>query len=361
MRYKHRLIQFEANRVWRSYKGGRVLDELANNDQPTDSHFPEEWIASTTRAVNTGREDVVEGESKAIIDGEAVYFSTLIEQDPEYFLGREHIERFGVNPMVLVKFLDSSIRLHFQAHPTREFSMQYLNSNSGKAEAYYILKIRDEIEDPYIYLGFQQPPGKQELKQIIEQQDISTLKQCFDKIPVNQGECYFIPGGMPHAIGEGILMIEIMEPSDWAVRFEFERGGYTLPEEARFMKRDLDFCLDVFDYNKHSVEDVINNNKKQPEVTKQYADGSIKQLLIGDNTTDRFRVYKTEIKSHIEKAENEFFIGIVIQGQCKVTVGDETLVLKQFDKFFCPAGIDSIAIEASEGAEIIECYPPLSV
>ncbi len=64
--------------------------------------------------------------------------------------------------MVLVKFLDSSIRLHFQAHPTREFSQQYLNSNSGKAEAYYILKVREGIDNPYIYLGFQHPPKKED-------------------------------------------------------------------------------------------------------------------------------------------------------------------------------------------------------
>jgi len=37
----------------------------------------------------------------------------------------------------------------------------------------------------------------------------------------------FIPGGILHAIGEGIFMVEIMEPSDLAVRFEFERAGYT--------------------------------------------------------------------------------------------------------------------------------------
>jgi mannose-6-phosphate isomerase len=39
-----------------------------------------------------------------------------------------------------------------------------------------------------------------------------------------------VPGGMPHAIGEGVFMIEVMEPTDFAVRIEFERGGYVLPE-----------------------------------------------------------------------------------------------------------------------------------
>ncbi len=359
MNYKNRLVQFKQNRVWRSYQGGKVLDMIAGIESAKDTHFPEEWIASTTKAVNPEREHIKEGESIAILAKKCIHFSELIALDPEYFLGGDHVEKFGMNPMVLVKFLDSSIRLHFQAHPTREFSQQYLNSDSGKAEAYYILKIREGIDNPYIYLGFQHPPKKEEFKNIIVNQDISKLKQCFEKIPVEEGQCYFIPGGMPHAIGEGILMIEIMEPSDWAVRFEFERGGYTLPEEARFMKRDLDFCLDVFDYSQQSIHDVIAKNRKTPIPLETYSDGSSKYKLIDGSTTDRYRVCRTNIIQRIVKQERDFYIGIVTQGECTITLGDEQLTLRQFDKFFCPAGVDCIEIETTDGVEIIECYPPL--
>ncbi|WP_086981041.1 class I mannose-6-phosphate isomerase [Vibrio aphrogenes] len=358
MKYKNQVIQFENNRVWRSYLGGKTLDSLGGAQSPQDTHFPEEWIASTTKAVNPGREDIQEGESIAILGNERIHFSQLIALDPDYFLGEKHVAQYGANPMVLVKFLDSSIRLHFQVHPTRDFSLKHLNSNSGKAEAYYILKVRDEVQDPYLYLGFQNPPSKDELKEIILKQDITSLKSCFKKIPVKEGECYFIPGGMPHAIGEGILMIEVMEPSDWAVRFEFERGGYTLPEEARFMKRDLDFCLDVFDYSKHSVADVIKYNQKQQRLILDYGNGSGKYSLIDETTTDRYRVCLSKINGQVTKSESEFYIGIISSGQCTLFIGDEVLHLKEFDKFFCPAGLDSITILSDEGVDIIECYPP---
>ncbi|CAH0529992.1 hypothetical protein [Vibrio hippocampi] len=156
-------------------------------------------------------------------------------------------------------------------------------------------------------------------------------------------------------------MIEIMEPSDWAVRFEFERGGYTLPEQARFMKRDLDFCLDVFDYSQQSTHDVIAKNKKTPKPMQTYPDGSSKSMLIDASTTDRYRVCRSNVTRHIVKQEQDFYIGIVTQGECTVTLGDKQLTLRQFDKFFCPAGVDSIEIETMEGVEIIECYPPLPV
>jgi mannose-6-phosphate isomerase len=42
MDYKNRLIELPQNRVWRSYQGGRILDELVGKDDPHDSHYPED-------------------------------------------------------------------------------------------------------------------------------------------------------------------------------------------------------------------------------------------------------------------------------------------------------------------------------
>ena len=359
MSYKDQLITFAPNRVWRSYLGGKTLDYLQNAAEPKDSHFPEEWIASTVQAINPGRESYVEGISKAIISSQHLDFAELVESDIEYFLGPKHAKKYSKNTMVLVKYLDSSVRLHFQAHPTAEFAKQHLNSNSGKAEAYYILDVREDISDPYIYLGFQNPPSREKLKTMIENQEIDNIENCFEKIPVKTNDCFYIPGGMPHAIGEGILMIEVMEPSDWAVRFEFEKSGYTLPEEARFMKRDLDFCLDVFDYTQYTPEYIRDNFQQKPKKISEYNASSYKESLVDTHTTDRFRISRSTIKGSIQKAEDEFFIGIVAKGSCTVKTASGSISLSQYDTFFCPYGLEEFTIISDEGAEIVECYPPL--
>ena len=54
------------NRVWRTYLGGATLDAIYGKPAPADSHFPEDWILSTTRAVNAGRESVEEGVSRVV-------------------------------------------------------------------------------------------------------------------------------------------------------------------------------------------------------------------------------------------------------------------------------------------------------
>jgi len=197
-------------------------------------------------------------------------FSDLIELDPEYFLGAAHVQRFGKQPMVLVKLLDSAMRLQYQAHPTAEFAQRYLGSSSGKAEAYYILAVREEVEEPYVYLGFQRPPSPEAFQRCVEEQNLAEMESYFDRIRVRPGDTLFIPGGVPHAIGEGIFMVEIMEPSGLAVRFEFERAGYTLPESARFMGRGLDFCLDVFDFQATPEALVRSKYMFEPRLEARY-------------------------------------------------------------------------------------------
>ncbi len=78
-----------------------------------------------------------------------------------------------------------------------------LDAESGKTEAYYILSTRPEVTEPYIYLGFQHPPTREELRQMIVEQDIAAMERCFEKIPVKPGDVYVVPGGLPHAIGGG--------------------------------------------------------------------------------------------------------------------------------------------------------------
>ena len=155
------ILFLEANRVWRTYPGGMKLDQLEGLENPRDSHFPEDWIGSTTPAVNKGREHLTdEGLSKIKVAGERLTLKSLFEKEPYALLGPGHFEKYGANTQFLLKFLDSAIRLHLQCHPTIPFAKKYLNSNSGKTEAYIILSIRKDVKEPYIYLGFQKPPDK---------------------------------------------------------------------------------------------------------------------------------------------------------------------------------------------------------
>ncbi|MDA8975149.1 class I mannose-6-phosphate isomerase [Akkermansiaceae bacterium] len=349
------ILMLGANRVWRTYQGGRILDEIEGKSVPEDTHFPEDWIGSLTAAKNPDREFGEEGISRVTrSNGESILLTELIAENPSYYLGQEHYDVFGLETRILTKFLDSAIRLHFQVHPTASFSEQFLGCTSGKTEAYFILAIREGTKNPYIYAGFQRPPERADLKGWIENQEIDSIEACFDKIPVKPGDVFLIPGGFPHALGEGILMVELMEASDLAVRFEFERGGFVLPEEARFLGKDLDFALTVFDH----TPVVAEKFQCHPEVIRQFPDGSEQRLFIGKEHTNCFFARETLVKKEITKEESEFHIVIVTEGEGRMTIGERSWDLKLYDRFFVSAACGPITFETSEGLRLLECSPP---
>jgi mannose-6-phosphate isomerase len=361
MDHRHRIVRLPPHRVWRTYQGGRQLDELAGAPAPADSHFPEDWIASTTRAINPGREHIPEGVSPVLVGTEPTprLFSDLLASDPAGFLGDAHATRYGASPQLLVKFLDPSIRLHFQVHPTPDFARRFLSSPSGKTEAYHILAVRQDLPHaPYLYLGFQHPPSRAGLRRMIETQDIAALEACFEKIPVNVGDTFLVPGGVPHALGPGILLAEIQEPSDLVVRFEFERGGYVLPESARFMGRGLDFCLGAFDLTPWPVARVLVEGQCPPRRRRALGADSWQDDLIGPERTPCFRLRKSHVRAPIARDERECFIGIVTAGEATLTAAGESHRLRAFDKFFLPAQLGPWQLVPSPTVEILECYPP---
>jgi len=346
------------NRVWRTYPGGFKLDIFEGSEHPTDSHFPEDWIGSTTRAVNKGREHLTEeGLSKVTVADETLTLRRLCEREPNALLGVEHFEKYGANTQFLLKFLDSAIRLHIQCHPTIHFAQQHLNSNSGKTETYVILSIRDEVIEPYIYMGFQNPPSKGEFKRMIEDQNSDAILACFEKIPIRPGDVFMVPGGMPHAIGEGVFMIEIMEPTDFSVRIEFERGGYVLPEESRFMNRGIDFALSMFNYEPISVEQIKERFFCEPRLLA-VQNQSAEYALIDKHNTPCFSVNRIYVKDSYVKESETFYTGIVSIGSGNIITGNEMYPVTEGSKFFIPYQTDSLRFESDGAMEIIATFPP---
>lgn len=346
------------NRVWRTYPGGMKLDIMEGVEYPKDDHFPEDWIGSTTRAVNKGREHLTEeGLSKVSVDDEIVTLKQLCEKNPEKVLGRIHVAKYGTRTQFLLKFLDSAIRLHIQCHPTIQFAQKHLNSNSGKTEAYVILDIREEVNEPYIYLGFQHPPRKEDFKRMIEEQDTEAILSCFDKIPIQPGDVFMVPGGMPHAIGEGVFMIEIMEPTDFAVRIEFERGGYVLPTESRFMNRGIDFALSMFNYEPTSTDAIKKRFFCTPKLSETQ-NKSAEYFLIDEQKTPCFKVNRIIINGKYVKKSDSFYIGIVSKGEGMIRIDGVSYPLSMGTKFFIPHHTGSVLFESENGMQIIATFPP---
>ena len=106
-------IFFEQNRVGRVYTGGALFADFFG-DNSVDGFEPEEWVASSVKALNKISKGPKEGVSK--IKGSDIYFDELLENNRSELLGDRN--EFGV----LTKVLDSAVRLPVQAHPNKEYS-----------------------------------------------------------------------------------------------------------------------------------------------------------------------------------------------------------------------------------------------
>jgi mannose-6-phosphate isomerase len=220
-----RIERLVPTRVYRFYRGGALLGRLRGEDEE-DGHFPEDWIGSVTPASNPGRDEPEAGLSR-LTDGRPL--RDLIAADPEGWLGRAHLERFGTTTGLLVKLLDSGERLPVHAHPSREFAREQLGSQFGKTEAWIVLATR--AAEGEVWVGLRERVAPETYLGWITCQDTQSLVLSLNALQVRVGDVLFVPAGVPHAIGAGVLIAELQEPTDLSLVCEWE-GFPIRPEDS---------------------------------------------------------------------------------------------------------------------------------
>lgn len=347
------------NRVWRSYTGGRLLDTLDGATAPADGHLPEDWIGSATRAINAGREHLErEGIATALAaDGTLVAMDRLIAASPEAVLGKAHVAAYGAQPQLLVKLLDSAVRLHIQAHPSVPWAKAHLGSPNGKTEAWWILSARDP-KDAWVLFGFQRPPSPEDWRRMLAEQDTEAMLSCFDRIAVKPGDVLLVSGGVPHAIGPGLLMVEIQEPTDWVVRCEWGHGDTRADATSQTMGLGLDGVLDMFDYSAVPAESVFARFGPRPKVIAE-CDAGCETVLLARPQTDRVELRRVEATGDGAMSlamDGRFSILIVLEGDGRLTADGTTLPLGQWSRVFLPAALRSVTLEGT--MTVARCMPP---
>jgi mannose-6-phosphate isomerase len=195
------------------------------------------------------------------------------------------------------------------------------------------------------------------LRRMILEQDMAALERCFDKIPVKPGDVFVVPGGLPHAIGGGVLMVEVMEPTDFVARVEFNVAGRIIPESARFMGRDLDFALDMFSFEPMPVVTVQSRWRCTPDVIEE-TDGLRRETLVDKRVTDRFNVWRTTVAGRARWRANGFTILLLIEGNCSIANQHDETHLTRFDRILIPHDFGDLEMTAGEQAVFLECQPP---
>ena len=205
-------VKLAPNQLHRFYRGGEAIARF-RGVAFDDEYAPEDWIGSTT---------TIHGENElglsSLPDGRLV--RDAIVADPEAFLGAAHAERYGPDPALLVKLLDAGERLPVHCHPSRAFSRRHLDCPFGKTEAWVIVEAKRER--PLVHLGFRGDVEVTTLAGWVERQETTTLLGALHALEVRPGDAVLVPAGVPHAIGEGVFVVELQEPTDFSVLLEWD-------------------------------------------------------------------------------------------------------------------------------------------
>jgi mannose-6-phosphate isomerase len=165
-----------------------------------------------------------------------------VAADPAAYLGPEHLARYGADPGLLVKLLDAGERLPVHYHPGRAFAREALDSAHGKTEAWIILEA-----DPgaAMHLGWSRAVELGEVREWMRAQDVAAMLAAMNELPVAAGDAIFVPAGTAHAIGAGILLVELQEPTDFSAMLEWD--GFPLTEEQAHLGLGWDRALEALD------------------------------------------------------------------------------------------------------------------
>ena len=94
----------------------------------------------------------------------------------------------------------------------------------GKTESWIILEAEP---DAAVHVGPREPLDRDTVRGWVERQDGDEMLAALQRVPVAAGDAVLVPAGTLHAIGAGILLLELQEPTDLSVLVEWKPFGVT--------------------------------------------------------------------------------------------------------------------------------------
>lgn len=180
--------------------GGRRLGTLLNKRIGSESDYAESWEIS----------DHGSGQSQVATGTYAGWSLNRLVQErgTELFGTAEPRPQFPL----LIKYLDCNDRLSVQVHPDDLLAQRFQADENGKTEAWVVMDARP---GSLIYAGFREEITPNEVEQALS---AGTLESLLHRIEPQVGDCYFIPAGTVHALGEGVVVAEVQQSSDLTFR-----------------------------------------------------------------------------------------------------------------------------------------------
>ncbi len=305
--------------------GGRNLVSLGKS-LPADGIVAESWEIACHK---NGSSIVANGEY------EGAPLPELIRKLGTELTGRslpqQDIDKFPL----LIKLIDAENNLSVQVHPDDAYAYEHENGEYGKNEMWYIISAK-----PGAKLVYDVMPGttRESFSKAVAQNNVES---CLKTIEVFPGDVIYIPAGMVHAIGKGIILAEVQQNSDTTYRvYDYGRVGREL---------HIDKALEVIDF------DSKDRREKYTGIELPISHGCKKRVVVAN---DYFCTEIYDIRGTVsENADgSRFFIYVFTSGSGIITWEDGELPVKTGESVLIPASLGKYSLTGDLRA--LKAYKP---
>ncbi|MBR3623377.1 MAG: class I mannose-6-phosphate isomerase [Selenomonadaceae bacterium] len=318
MYYPMKLLPALKEYIW----GGRRLINEFHKETDLDN-VAESWeLASRAE----GESFIANGRFKGLS------MSEFVKKVGKKALG-SRAERFSTFPL-MVKLLDAKETLSVQVHPSNEDAKKFPGAE-GKTELWYII---DAASDAKLLYGVNKAMNRDEFANHIK--DGTLLDYC-NYVNPKKGDVMLVSPGTLHAIGAGVLLLEVQQNSNTTYRvYDYERRG----KDGKLRQLHVKEAVQVANLTPPKRNTMILN--PLPSV------GDAVRTEIGNN--EHFRSEHISLKGNAEffVGEKSFQTFTVIAGNLTIKLmeafdaDDEgALNLSQGDTVFLPANMGKFYID----------------
>ena len=304
------------------------------------TRLPREWnkYAPDGGSVGESWELTVRQKERSTIQngalaGKAV--GELLRDCPSELMGKSTLTN-GEFPL-LIKFIDAADRLSVQVHPDDAYAARVEN-DCGKTEMWYIVAADEDAE---IICGLADGIGTADFCAALQKGELmSSLKVQ----RVRAGETYFIPAGLPHAIGKGILIAEIQQNCDLTYRvYDYDRRQ----ADGSLRELHIDKACDVirpFDANEI---DAIRYSRELP---------ASRDTILAD--CDYFRVEKLALSKDTHTLFQNGYLRhlLVIDGEGTIECDGVSYPFRRGNSILLPASLDHLTLTGDGTVLISTAY-----
>ena len=263
--------------------------------------------------------------------------------DADGWFGEAHVSRFGGDPNLLTKLLDSGERLPVHSHPSREFATAHLDCDHGKTEAWIVLVAEP---DATVWVGFRDELSAETLAELVDAQD-DQLLAALNPIKVSAGDAVLVPAGQPHAIGEGVLILELQEPTDFSVMLEHRRFGLELDHAFLGLERPLAL---------QSVDHGPVTSQRLESLRRRWADVEDSGSALPDEASAYFRAEVVRPVTGDVTVGAAYAAVVVVDGQGTFTSRHGAREVRAGDVLLVPFSAGDVTV--SGNVTLIRCMPP---